>query len=251
MSLVYRFANGVFYLYGIFSHRDLGTGTPPNLQKQKQSGQKFDNQTFEQLLAAANMKFKDPITESLSTNILVVDVQPEYQKFMGAKYISDVIDFLNSRTGDIYFLYNGDGYTSDDESSVAGFLTEHGLNEHVLDEIQFIEKFYGFLRAWMDQGVPDRLIIKVLREMVQRRVSTSEDLDLKDVLTDAELEELSDHVDYTQDSINMPDFIALSILKKISPFYMIGGARNECLREIELICNAFNIKFKRVDNLIY
>jgi len=56
MSLVYRFENGVFYLYGIFSHRDLGTGTPPNLQKQKQSGQKFDNQTFERLLTVTNME---------------------------------------------------------------------------------------------------------------------------------------------------------------------------------------------------
>jgi hypothetical protein len=262
MSLVYRFANGVFYLYGIFSHRDLGTGTPANMQKQKQAGQKFDNQVFENAFAklcldfptaisGPQMKSKKILSESLSTNVLAVDIQPGYEKHMGTKYISQVIDFLNSRTGPIYFLFNGDGYTDDDEASVVNFLIENELKEEVLAEIDFVEKYYGFLRNWMDAEVPDRLIIKVIREMALKRLHTSEDLDLKDVLTDEELEELTSHVDFQSTPINMPDFIALSLLKKMSPFYMIGGAKNECLREIELICNAFNIKFKRVDNLVY
>lgn len=252
MSLIYRFENGVFYLYGIFSHRDLGTGTPPNPQKQKQAVQKLDNQVFERVTSETNkMKSKKLLVESLSTNVLAVDIQPSYEKFFDAKYLSAVIEFLNSRKGDIYFLYNGDGYTDDDEASVVNFLIENGLNEDVLAEMQFIEKYYGFLRDWMDSGVPDRLIIKVLREMAIKRLHTSLDLDLKDVLTDVELEELTSHVDFQSTPINMPDFIALSLLKKMSPFYMLGGAKNECLREIELICNAFNIKFKRVDNLVY
>jgi hypothetical protein len=31
----------------------------------------------------------------------------------------------------------------------------------------------------------------------------------------------------------------------------MGGGRDECLREVELLMNAFNIKYKRIDSLVY
>jgi len=31
----------------------------------------------------------------------------------------------------------------------------------------------------------------------------------------------------------------------------VGGGRMECLREVELLMNAFNIKYKRIDHLVY
>ena len=40
-------------------------------------------------------------------------------------------------------------------------------------------------------------------------------------------------------------------LKRFNGAYIVGGGRNECLREIELLMNAFNIKYKRIDSLVY
>lgn len=38
-------------------------------------------------------------------------------------------------------------------------------------------------------------------------------------------------------------------MKKLKWF--MGGARDECLREVELLMNAFNIKYKEIGNFIY
>lgn len=46
LSLIYKFENGVIYLYGVFSHADSGTGTPSNVNKQQSLKSKLDNQNF-------------------------------------------------------------------------------------------------------------------------------------------------------------------------------------------------------------
>ena len=51
-------------------------------------------------------------------------------------------------------------------------------------------------------------------------------------------------------NIYIPD-INIASLKELSGTLMGGGGRHECLRELELLMNAFNIKYKRVDDWIY
>lgn len=45
-SVVYKIENNILYLYGVFSHDELGTGQPANINKQKSMKQKLDNQEF-------------------------------------------------------------------------------------------------------------------------------------------------------------------------------------------------------------
>ena len=47
------------------------------------------------------------------------------------------------------------------------------------------------------------------------------------------------------------EWISVAQLKRFSGAYIVGGGRNECLREVELLMNAFNIKYKRIDSLVY
>jgi hypothetical protein len=42
-----------------------------------------------------------------------------------------------------------------------------------------------------------------------------------------------------------------NLLNKLSGSYIVGGGRNECLREVELLMNAFNFKYKRIDSMVY
>lgn len=195
----------------------------------------------------------DNITESTNTNILVVDVQPAYDAWSGA-VVGGVAQMLNRAQSGIYVLYNAEEQTADDYVDVINYMIEGGLDEGVADRINYFSKEYGFFRPWMDQGVPDRIIIKTVRAMVQNRVNDSRMLDINAVLTPEEQQEFQSHFKYSDwedEGIYMPDFMPISILKQISPFYMCGGGRNECLREIELLCNAFNIRYKRIDQLIY
>lgn len=46
-SIVYKIESGKLFLFGIYSHDDLGTGQPRNINKQKSMGIKFHNTNFE------------------------------------------------------------------------------------------------------------------------------------------------------------------------------------------------------------
>lgn len=198
------------------------------------------------------MKLSELINENLSANLLVVDIQPAYDRWCHA-VAPRVMQLLNSYTGTKYCLYNAEGLTDDDKHSVIEYYLENGLRQDRIDDIQFVEKSYGFFRQWMDNDVTERIIIKTIRAMVQNRVNDSRDLDVNSVLTKQEQERGLElwGIDWQEDSIYMPDFMPISILKQMSPFLMCGGAREQCLKEIELLCNAFNIKYKRIDSLIY
>ncbi len=47
------------------------------------------------------------------------------------------------------------------------------------------------------------------------------------------------------------EWTSVGQLKKYSGAYIMGGAENECLREVELLMNAFNIKYKRIQEFVY
>jgi len=47
------------------------------------------------------------------------------------------------------------------------------------------------------------------------------------------------------------NWTSVAQLKRFNGSYIVGGARDQCLREVELLMNAFNIKYKRIDSLIY
>lgn len=46
VSIVYLVDNGVLYLYGIYSHDDIGTGSPGNINRQEQMATRWANMNF-------------------------------------------------------------------------------------------------------------------------------------------------------------------------------------------------------------
>jgi hypothetical protein len=193
------------------------------------------------------MKFAD-LFERASTNILVVDVQPSYDKWC-KQVAPKICNLLNSQSGKMVVMFNDEEMTGDTLDDVYNYYVEYGLNPELIEEgkIKFVEKQYAFLRGWMDNGVSDHNIILALRAMLTQRKYDSRDLDFSIVFPENEVEKMENMTDI----IFFPDYINVAFLRNLSPFYMCGGGRRECLREIELICNAFNIRFKRLQNLIY
>jgi len=204
------------------------------------------------------MRSSEFINEAnLGTNILVVDVQPAYDRWCG-KIAPGVADLLNRHKGKKYVLYNAqDVGVEDTEGQVAEYLYEQGLDHDVMmDGIEYFEKYYGFFRSWMDADVPEAAIIRVIRAMVQQRKRSSDELDLHQLFTEREYQLAfpkgpGGYFSPEDDPIHMPDFIGIAKLRQMQPFLMCGGGRDQCLREIELLCNAFNIRYKRIDGLIY
>ncbi len=71
LSLVYVLEGGadpVIRLYGVFSHDDLGTGTPANLNRQRNMASQFARQTFGRELGAPVATSQSPaVTKTAST----------------------------------------------------------------------------------------------------------------------------------------------------------------------------------------
>jgi len=124
---------------------------------------------------------------------------------------------------------------------------EYGLDEELTHLFTFKEKSYAWLRPWMDQGVSDNLIILVVRYLVMNHLTDSRDIE-EDVLKEILGEDWGEWME--DDSIHIPD-IHIGDLKALSGSLIGGGGKSECLRELELFMNAFNIKYKEVNDWIY
>ncbi len=191
------------------------------------------------------------ITErSLSLPIIIIDVQPSYDKFCSS-IMADLASFLNSSKGPIVAFFNGlDVGIEDSKDSVASYYLEHGVDEEVIERIDFKEKSYAFFRNWMDAGMERKYLIKAIRFMVMNRFVDSIDVSSEQwkELFGEDYSKLSSIIE--SDSINLPD-ISLSNLKALGGCYLCGGAKDECLSEFRFLLESFNIPYKLVSSLIY
>lgn len=191
------------------------------------------------------------LTEKRSRDVIVVDIQPMYLEWIPFD-ISDFGEFLMSNHRILYF-YNGPDTVGDDtKEDIIKMFYNHTDSEELIYKLQsndtiWIDKGYAFFRGWMDNGADARFMTQAIRYMVDKGVNDSRDIDeeewaniFPDYWTD----------DFAVDSINMPD-ISIGELKTWSGSYLTGGGRDECLKEVQLLMNAFNIKYTMVEEFIF
>lgn len=163
----------------------------------------------------------------------------------------DYVDLLNKFRGPIIVFWNGEDLGMESQAEMYDFLMEWGVEEDVLDRIIWKEKVYAFFRPWMDMGMDRSHIIKAIRHLVMTRNNDSREIteeEWKSVFGD----EWSDveSIVSSSDSINLPD-ISIPELKKLGGCYLCGGGKDECLSEFRFLLEAFNIRYKLIDKLIY
>lgn len=210
---------------------------------------------IDNLQKVLNMRANKLITERVSRShpVIVVDVQPAYantaQSVGSDSIVKELMQFLNNQTGSVIAYYNGagEGFTEDEAFDVQQYFVERGLDENELHGIQFIEKTYGFFRSWMDNDIDIGLIINILRKMAQQKINDSRDLEpgLEELLYDDEYESWMEG-----DPLYFPD-INVAQLKSMSGALLCGGARHECLKEIQLLMSVYNIRYKLAQDFIY
>lgn len=176
---------------------------------------------------------------------VVVDVQPAYDSAICRK----IIRFISNHKGPVLLYINGDntGLTEDTIDSVKEYWEDYGFDPDEWDNrVEIIDKGFGYLRAWMDLGVDAASIIKAIRIMYQEKITDSRDFGevekWKEVLDDDAIPE------YDPISVN---WLNIKKLREYNKCYLMGGGRNECLEEVALMMNAFNIKYRKIDSLIY
>lgn len=219
------------------------------------------------------MRIKEIINEGLNYPVIVVDVQPEY---CGDNDVCQrVINFVNKQTGPVLMFVNAEdmGQTGDTIQSIKQYWDDticpeeerYSYDEESDDYIenpdcprinwnrfQVVDKGYGYLRSWMDHGIEPSTIILTIRELYQQKKSDTRDLSFPTFNKRTTQQSLiMGAIDEMNDDPLIVNWISVGQLKRFNGAYIVGGGRNECLREVELIMNAFNIKYKRIDSLVY
>lgn len=210
------------------------------------------------------MKYLD-LLEGRTNKVIVVDVQPEYTGINDGSelpWIDELMTWLNKQ-GDILMFANAEdqGMTSDTIQDIKLYWEDSGFSPNKWQQTEIVDKGYGYLRSWMDyqnfhQGTgDDRLIVQTIREMYSQKVISSDQLFDEDA---ERLEEfiISLGVDgddvhyYLEDPISV-EWTSIGQLKRYSGAYLVGGGRDECLKEVALLMNAFNIRYRMVEDFIY
>jgi len=187
-------------------------------------------------------------------SLVVVDIQPEYE----SNTPFDIGDILRSAAEDysrVLFLFNGEdtlGMVS--ESALKNFYLEKlDYDEEVFDELlsksEFFDKGYGFFRDVMDSDVCfDRnQVVKIVKYMIGKDIQDIRDLEEEDIEAIGVSELLFDDLeDY---GFWVPDLS--DELPKWSGSDLAGGARNECMAEVEILGVAQGLSFNHVDQFIY
>ena len=187
-------------------------------------------------------------------SLVVVDVQPEYE----GNTSFDIGDMLRSAARDyssVLFLFNGEdtlGMVS--ESALKNFYFEKlDYDEEVFEELlsksEFFDKGYGFFRDVMDSGVCfDRAqIIKIVKYMLDNDLRDIRELSEEDIEAIGVDELLFDDLeDY---GFWVPELS--EVLPNWSGSSLAGGARNECMAEVEILGAAQGLSFSHVDDFIY
>lgn len=233
------------------------------------------------------MRSREFIIEGRNHPVICVDVQPNYDNQYSPAHgrgaspkMVAIMEFVNKQTGPVLFFVNAEetGIADDTfdsireywDNTVCGWENEDDRYEEdeygdyveaecedpiEWNRFEIVDKGYGYFRAWMDSGVPENLIVKLIREMYQQKVSDSRMLFDGDDSEDyrAQMAELlgTDEYESLYDDNMSIEWTSVAQLKQFNGAYIVGGGRNECLREVELLMNAFNIKYKRIDDLVY
>ena len=191
------------------------------------------------------MKFKEFLLESRA-DIVLVDFQPVYDALCQRVFEYVVKELNKGLFNRCIAFYNGEELGLNSKNEVIQYYMENGVNEDIVNQIEFTEKGYGYLRDLMDEGVDDSIIIKIIRYLITNRLNDISQIDDEEMLN-----WLDDHgIRPDEFHLSIPD-VPIARLKSLSGFRLGGGGEHECLREIELLCNALNIRYKRVSQWVY
>jgi len=193
--------------------------------------------------------------------IVCVDVQPAYSGMMDGdedETFEAAIQFVNDSRAPCLMFVNAEqeGLTTDTVADVQMYWEDSGFDPDNWGRVEVYDKGYGYLRSWMDIGIEPKYIIQTIREMYKQRVNDSRMLFGEDEEKQLEfLRPVAESINTTPDTL-IDDGIsvgwaAMDQLKRYNNCYLIGGGREECLKEVALLMNAFNIKYKLIDELIY
>lgn len=181
--------------------------------------------------------------EAIGPQLVIVDVQGRFSSGFDHNLVDKIIKFARG-FDHIVYIYDVPGRFS------SGIDKQHRKPDSYFDMVKKmkdsgitsqgikIEKSYGFLRNWMDEGLEYDVIVKALKFMIDNNIKDSRDL--KSVRGGEKYLPTTNDLGgkiTSEDFISLPDCLDQLKLIKQNPV-LVGGALGACLKEIELVLKA-------------
>jgi len=206
-----------------------------------------------------NFKFFFLENELKGKNLVIVDVQPEYQQYF-EKYAFSIRNFtkwINKKYNTfnkVLFLFNGPSLGMISEDDLKLWYIENGLKEDVVYESEFFDKGYAFFRTCIDNNVSESDIVYLVKYMLENNINDSRQLEetglwdkFEERYSNTQLRSVLEH---TGDMIYIPD--VMDVLKKYgNNIVLVGGGAAECLKEVEIALNANDQEYTQIAEWVY
>lgn len=133
------------------------------------------------------------------------------------------------------------------------WLVENGLDEDVINHLDFFEKNYNFFRDAMDNDIEHSSIVKLLKYMSENDIHDSRDLNETTwEIFKSNNEDEDEIIDFLKESdvmIYLPDF--MDKLSEIRNPVVMGGGKDECLAEVLIAMQVLDINYSTFSQFIY
>lgn len=200
---------------------------------------------------------KSNINMSTNGDVIVVDIQPEYENAFTFN-LHSFYDFINENYDgmkSLTFLFNGeDTLGMVNENDFKYWMIENGLDENIAYDATYYDKGYAFFRYCMDSGINDEDVADLVKFMVKHDINDSRNMDeemweLYMSEYNVDQSEVRDLLEYSGDMINIPDL--MDFISKYNNIVLCGGGINECLKEVEIALMALDKQYKLLTKYIY
>lgn len=181
--------------------------------------------------------------------LLIIDVQ---KTFKCSKDVVDPILKVLDNYSEVIYLYDvisGDGESFDD------MWEEFYEDEEVYSKFsRKLTKEYAFFRDLMDAGVDDEFIVELVRLMMKHKICDARDIAESEHA--AEFEKLfarnQFYLSFDNYGFHIPEDLVESLRSYVrAGVTLVGGGLNECLKEVELLLCALDIKYSVLSSCTY
>lgn len=192
------------------------------------------------------------------STLLIIDVQNSFGKHIDSKLYFNIQEFSKNFSHLVYIWDDLSGQELYSEIPEDWLLSD---NEDMDDSFysQFntiINKQYSFFRNLMDnKTIPEEDLIKLGKFLIKNNLNQAREIfedEEKKVLFDKEFKYSPLlNIDFDSDHFELPQDLVESLSNLGTNLILVGGGRNECLKEISLLLDIMEIPHSIHEELTY
>lgn len=195
------------------------------------------------------LTFKNYLSESKQQTLVIVDIQPTYEpNFKKSFSRANFFSYLETEPfKKIVYLYNGE-LTSDTEHTIKNFWMKGELAPNIIKRLKFFDKGYGFFRDMMDSGFSDKEIVDVAKYMIDKGINDFRDF-TEEEFSKFHFTKIKNYSEIEDYPIWIPE--VWKFIQPLNNVVLVGGGKNECLKEIMLLFQALNKSYTINEQFVY